>query len=99
MSDRLTEKDLESFKEKYNTPEKARGLLIEAGLLLNDGTPNPIYYNTTEMKDPVIYSIESALKELSLMTSDRERSITKTKLEEALLWYQFGSRVAEDRGW
>lgn len=51
------------------------------------------------MKDPIIYSVEAALKELDLMEATRERSITRTKLEEALLWYQFGALVTEDRGW
>lgn len=51
------------------------------------------------MKDPVIDYIEKALAELDTMSSNRERSLVKTKLEEALLWYQFGARVTEDRGW
>jgi hypothetical protein len=51
------------------------------------------------MKDPIICAVETALKELDRMESTRERSITRTKLEEALLWYQFGSIVTEDRGW
>jgi hypothetical protein len=51
------------------------------------------------MNDPIIEGITTALKELSRMSSTRERSLTKTKLEEALLWYQYGDRVTEDQGW
>lgn len=51
------------------------------------------------MKDPVIEHIENALKELSLMWTTPERSRTKTKLLEALLWYQFGCNLPDDEGW
>ncbi|AEC53016.1 hypothetical protein SCRM01_070c [Synechococcus phage S-CRM01] len=51
------------------------------------------------MKDAVICGIETALETLALLESTRERSITRTKLQEALLWYQFGDQVNEDLGW
>ena len=45
------------------------------------------------MHDPVVYHIEEALKKLTMMGGNRERSITKTKLEEALLWYDYGASI------
>lgn len=51
------------------------------------------------MNDPVIINIEHALNELARLQASRERSIVKTKLEEGLLWYQYGSRLPEDQGW
>lgn len=51
------------------------------------------------MKDKVIEHIEKALRELQLQHATQEIERTKSKLYEALLWYEYGCRLPSDQGW